>query len=261
MRLVAWSIGVAMLLLAVLAWIGASERRWLALAAAATVTMTSNGLAFTAVAERAGSRWAGRALGIQNTFQNVIATLVPTPLALLIGAAGGGAAGYALAFGAVVAFPFVAATLIPVRGEAPSERSISPSATRQLSRDWPQIWTGTLSGSGRTASRRCGGSELPSDVRGSRVDRIDGVNHLGPAECIERPVDRRCGALDGIALAPRLARQAQPTSVPGQPIGIHGPRRPTHRPLAFSTTENMLKPLIVHAPATAHMVRQTMAGV
>ena len=67
----------------------------LALAAASAITTMPNGLAFTAVAERAGSAWAGRALGIQNTFQNVIATLVPTPLALLIGAAGGGAVGYA----------------------------------------------------------------------------------------------------------------------------------------------------------------------
>ena len=47
------------------------------------------------MAERAGPRWAGRALGVQNTFQNVIATLVATPLALLISAAGGGATGYA----------------------------------------------------------------------------------------------------------------------------------------------------------------------
>jgi len=60
---------------------------------------------------------------------NVIATLVATPLALLIGAAGGGAPGYALAFGAVVAFPFVAAALIPVRGEASGGASISPSGS------------------------------------------------------------------------------------------------------------------------------------
>ena len=128
MRLVALAIGLAMGALATLAWIGASVAV-AALATAAIVTVTSNGLAFTAVAERAGPRWAGRALGVQNTFQNVIATLVATPLALLIGAAGGGASGYALAFGAVVVFPFVAATLIPVRGEAPSGKSISPSAT------------------------------------------------------------------------------------------------------------------------------------
>ena len=121
MRLVAMAIGIAMAVLAVLAYVGASVAV-AALTVAAIVTVTSNGLAFTAVAERAGPRWAGRALGVQNTFQNVVATLVATPLALLISAAGGGATGYALAFAAVVIFPFVAASLIPVRSEVALQR-------------------------------------------------------------------------------------------------------------------------------------------
>lgn len=118
MRVVAVIIGLSMAALGALAFIGAGVAV-VALALAAVVTVTPNGLAFTAVAERAGPRWAGRALGIQNTFQNVIATLVATPLALVISAAGGGAVGYALAFVAVVIFPFVAAALVPVRGEMP----------------------------------------------------------------------------------------------------------------------------------------------
>ena len=118
MRLVALTIGLAMAALATLAFISATVVV-AALAFAAVVTVTSNGLAFTAVAERTGPRWAGRALGVQNTFQNVIATLVATPLALLISSAGGGATGYALAFAAVVAFPFVAAALIPAASEMP----------------------------------------------------------------------------------------------------------------------------------------------
>jgi MFS family permease len=119
MRIVALTIGVSMAALAALSYIGASIAV-AALAAAAVVTVTPNGLAFTAVAERAGPRWAGRALGVQNTFQNVIATLVATPLAFLIGAAGGEAAGYALAFAAVVIFPFAAAFVIPTRSELPT---------------------------------------------------------------------------------------------------------------------------------------------
>jgi sugar phosphate permease len=118
MRIVAITIGLSMTLLTVLGLIG-TPLVVAALAVAAIVTTTPNGLAFTAVAERAGSRWAGRALGIQNTFQNAIGTLVPTPLALVIGAAGGAATGYALAFGAVLAFPYVAAALIPARDELP----------------------------------------------------------------------------------------------------------------------------------------------
>ena len=116
MRLVALTIGVSMAALATLAFTGVAVVA-AALAFAAVVTVTSNGLAFTAVAERAGPRWAGRALGVQNTFQNVIAMVIATPLALLISIAGGGATGYALAFGIVVVFPFAASAIIPVGSE------------------------------------------------------------------------------------------------------------------------------------------------
>jgi sugar phosphate permease len=118
MRSVALIIGASMTLLAMLGFAG-TGLAVVALAVAAVITTTPNGLAFTAVAERAGARWAGRALGVQNTFQNVIGALVPTPLAVLIGAGGGGAAGYALAFAAVVLFPFVAAMVIPATSEKP----------------------------------------------------------------------------------------------------------------------------------------------
>src|SRR5690606_34587284 len=52
----------------------------------------------------------------------------------------------------------------------------------------------------------------------------------------------------------------QPTSVPGQPWGRQGPSRPTHRPLAFSITENMEKPAIAQAPVTVHSTRQAASG-
>jgi MFS family permease len=117
MRAISISIGVAMVSLALLA-VGGSGAVVAALAVAAVATVTPNGLAFTAVAERAGSRWAGRALGIQNTFQNLAGALVPTPVAFLVAAGGSEAHGYALAFLAVAAFPFVAAVTIPRRDEA-----------------------------------------------------------------------------------------------------------------------------------------------
>ena len=44
------------------------------------MTVADNGLAFTAVAERAGPFWSGRALGMQNTAQFLAAAAVP-PLA------------------------------------------------------------------------------------------------------------------------------------------------------------------------------------
>jgi MFS family permease len=110
--------------------------RWVALAAAATMallgltaaldlavavalvvvatlmTVADNGLAFTAVAERAGPHWSGRALGVQNTAQFLAASAVP-PLAGLIVTQ----AGYAAAFAIGALFPVVAAPLVPVREE------------------------------------------------------------------------------------------------------------------------------------------------
>jgi MFS family permease len=80
--------------------------------AAVIVSVSTNGLAFTAVAEHAGSSWAGRALGIQNTGQNAFAVATPPVLAAVIGAAG-----YAVAFGVVALFPLAAAGLVPVGGE------------------------------------------------------------------------------------------------------------------------------------------------
>ncbi len=80
--------------------------------AAVIVSVSTNGLAFTAVAEHAGSAWAGRALGIQNTGQNAFAAATPPVLAAVIGAVG-----YPAAFGMVVLFPLAAAALVPVGGE------------------------------------------------------------------------------------------------------------------------------------------------
>lgn len=116
MRITAIVIGLAMVSLAALAMAGSSASV-VALAVAAVVTLSPNGLAFTAVAERAGPRWAGRALGVQNTFQNLVAAVAATPLAILIGAAGGGAFGYGLAFATVAALPYLAAIAIPARAE------------------------------------------------------------------------------------------------------------------------------------------------
>lgn len=83
------------------------------LLACAVVAVSTNGLAFTAVAEYAGSAWAGRALGVQNTGQNALAAATPPALAAAIGAAG-----FAVSFAVVAVFPVVAAVLVPVAAEA-----------------------------------------------------------------------------------------------------------------------------------------------
>lgn len=84
----------------------------LAFALGAVITVADNGLAYTAVAEVAGSTWSGRALGAQNTVQNIAAVATAPLLAAVIGGAG-----YAVAFGAVAAFPLLAIAVTPVRGE------------------------------------------------------------------------------------------------------------------------------------------------
>jgi MFS family permease len=76
------------------------------------VTVADNGLAFTAVAERAGPFWSGRALGIQNTAQFLAASAVPPIVGLVVTGWG-----YAAAFGLAALFPVLAAPLVPVREE------------------------------------------------------------------------------------------------------------------------------------------------
>ncbi|HTY72851.1 MAG TPA: MFS transporter [Actinomycetes bacterium] len=84
----------------------------LALVVGCAVTVATNGLAFTAVAERAGSRWAGRALGIQNTGQNLVAVATAPGLGSLIEHVG-----YAVAFSTAAGFSVAGAVSTPVRQE------------------------------------------------------------------------------------------------------------------------------------------------
>jgi MFS family permease len=94
----------------------ASGRGWgiavLLMVVATAVTVADNGLAFTAVAERAGAFWSGRALGIQNTAQFLTAAAVPPIAGLLVQVWG-----FAAVFGLAGLFPLVALALVPVRQE------------------------------------------------------------------------------------------------------------------------------------------------
>jgi sugar phosphate permease len=101
--------------LAVLAGTAAVDSAWAipALLVAAVVTVSPNGLAFTAVAEYAGAAWAGRALGLQNTAQNLTATLTPPVVAALVAGRG-----YPTAFVIAAVLPVAAAGLVPVRAAA-----------------------------------------------------------------------------------------------------------------------------------------------
>jgi sugar phosphate permease len=78
----------------------------------ALITVADNGLAYTAVAELAGSAWAGRALGAHNTIQNVASALTPPVLGAVIDAHG-----YVLGFAIAALFPLLAVVLTPVSSE------------------------------------------------------------------------------------------------------------------------------------------------
>ena len=79
-RAVAVSITGVLAALAAAELFGAPGAVAVALAVTATVlSVSDNGLAFTAVAEYAGPRWSGRALGVQNTTQ-FVAIAAATPL-------------------------------------------------------------------------------------------------------------------------------------------------------------------------------------
>jgi sugar phosphate permease len=107
------AVGAALVLLVFA--LGDAVAPWLAVVALAVggvVTVADNGLAFTAVAEIAGSAWSGKALGIQNTGQNVVSSLTPVALGALVGVAG-----YAVGFAVAAVAPLLAVGITPVRDE------------------------------------------------------------------------------------------------------------------------------------------------
>lgn len=106
---------VVLLLLAVGAASG-STLAVLAVLGASVLTVSTNGLSVTAVGERAGQVWAGRALGIQSTAQNIFAAATPPTIATVI-TGFGPISGYPAAFSAVVALPLLAAVVLPVAAE------------------------------------------------------------------------------------------------------------------------------------------------
>jgi sugar phosphate permease len=124
MRILALATTAALLTLALTA-VAAPVLAVPILLAAAVLVVSTNGLAFTAVAEHAGPAWAGRALGIQNTGQNALAALTPPIVAVLIGAAG-----YPAAFALAGVLPLAAAALVPLAAErrAPPRAGAAPAA-------------------------------------------------------------------------------------------------------------------------------------
>lgn len=79
---------------------------------ATTISVADNGLAFTSVAEAAGTRWSGKALGIQNTGQFLVASAVGPLVGGLITLVG-----YPIAFAVIALAPAASFPLIPGKDE------------------------------------------------------------------------------------------------------------------------------------------------
>jgi MFS family permease len=111
LRWVAMGAAASMILLSVIG-IVPSVVAVVVLILAATISVADNGLAFGAVAEIAGPRWSGRALGAQNTGQWIGASAVGPLAGLLIGVVG-----YPLTFVAAAACALIAIPLVPRAGD------------------------------------------------------------------------------------------------------------------------------------------------
>jgi predicted MFS family arabinose efflux permease len=117
MRAIALAAAAAMLALGLFAALPGTTAMVVAvilLCLAAGITVADNGLAFTAVTERAGPFWSGRALAVQNTAQHLAAAAVPPVAGIVIALWG-----YAAAFALCAVLPLLAARLIPVAEERP----------------------------------------------------------------------------------------------------------------------------------------------
>ncbi|WP_428348564.1 MFS transporter [Mycolicibacterium sp.] len=112
-RIIALAAAASMAFLSITDWLDSSVSIAL-IVAASVVTVSDNGLAFTAIAEIAGPFWSGRALGTQNTSQLFTAGIVPPLFGGLIGLAG-----YPIAFAACAFFPLMAIPAVP-RSPAPA---------------------------------------------------------------------------------------------------------------------------------------------
>ncbi len=119
-RAIAAAAALSMGALAVSDWLS-SPVAVAAMVVASVITVSDNGLAFTAIAEIAGPFWSGRALGTQNTAQHLASAVAAPTFGALIGVAG-----YPAAFAVCALFPLAAIPIVP------ADSSGSPDPAREL---------------------------------------------------------------------------------------------------------------------------------
>jgi sugar phosphate permease len=107
-RTIALAAAAAMGLLALTDWLS-SPVSVAIMVIASVITVSDNGLAFTAIAEIAGPFWSGRALGMQNTSQLFASAASAPVFGALIGVLG-----FPVAFAASAVLPLLAVPMVPV---------------------------------------------------------------------------------------------------------------------------------------------------
>jgi sugar phosphate permease len=106
-RTIAAAAAASMALLALTDWLDSPISVALVVIAS-VITVSDNGLAFTAIAEIAGPFWSGRALGTQNTSQHLASATASPLFGAVIGVVG-----YPIAFAASALLPLAATRLVP----------------------------------------------------------------------------------------------------------------------------------------------------
>jgi sugar phosphate permease len=106
-RSIAASAAAAMALLALTDWLQSPISVALVVIAS-VITVSDNGLAFTAIAEIVGPFWSGRALGTQNTSQHLASAIASPVFGGVIGVVG-----FPMAFALTAVLPLAALPLVP----------------------------------------------------------------------------------------------------------------------------------------------------
>jgi MFS family permease len=119
-RFIAVAAAATMGMLAVTNWLGSPISVAL-MVIASVITVSDNGLAFTAIAELAGPFWSGRALGTQNTSQHLASATAAPLFGGLISIAG-----YSAAFAVCAVLPLIAVPLVPVDADPMRPKAASP---------------------------------------------------------------------------------------------------------------------------------------
>ncbi len=128
--------GSAALSLFLLAWADHLNSRYQAalMVVITVIAVLDNGLEATAITEYAGSFWSGRALGIQNTTQRVMAAAGPPLFGVLITAAK-----YPPAWALCGLFPLVAIPLVPARLLPPGLEATARRQSVRRRRRWRAV--------------------------------------------------------------------------------------------------------------------------